>query len=206
MVLPSQVAEHYIHDANFHWLMDSCICRDASGCEDYPVELGCLFLGQAASGINPKLGHRVTKDQALAHMRRCREAGLVHMVGRNKLDQIWLGVGPGERLLTICNCCPCCCLWRVLPSISSRIGDKVTRMPGVSVTVNDRCTGCGTCTGGVCFTDAIQLDGAQAVIGDRCRGCSRCVEICPSNAIEISIEAASVERAIGRISPLVDLS
>ena len=160
MALPSRVVEHFIEQAGVHWIMNACICRDASGCRDYPIDLGCLFLGEAAAGINPALGRRVTKEEALEHARRCREAGLVHLIGRNKLDTVWLGVGPGDRLLTICNCCPCCCLWRVLPHISANIGERVTRMDGVTVAVSDRCIGCGTCaTPGVCFADAIRLEG-----------------------------------------------
>ena len=54
MVLPSQVVEHFIEQAGVHWIMNACICRDANGCEDYPRELGCLFLGEAAAGINPQ--------------------------------------------------------------------------------------------------------------------------------------------------------
>jgi hypothetical protein len=90
--------------------MNTCLCRDAKQCKDYPIDLGCLFLGEAALGINPRLGRGVTKREALEHIRRCREAGLVHLIGRNKLDTVWLGVGPGDKLLTICHCCPCCCL------------------------------------------------------------------------------------------------
>jgi ferredoxin len=207
MVLPSQVVENFIEEANVHWIMNSCICRDAEKCDDYPIHLGCLFLGEAALGINPQLGRRVTKEEALEHVRRCREAGLVHLIGRNKLDTVWLGVGPGDKLLTVCNCCPCCCLWRVLPHVAPQIGAKVTRMPGVTVAVSDRCVGCGTCTGGVCFVDAIQMLGDRAVISDACRGCGHCVSVCPQEAIEISIKVGQfVEKAIARISPLVDVS
>lgn len=207
IVLPSQVLEHLIEKANHHWIMDACICRDASHCEDYPIDLGCLFLGEAVLGINPQLGRRVTKEEALEHVERCREAGLVHLVGRNKLDTVWLGVGPGDKLLTICNCCPCCCLWRVLPNIAPRIGDKVSRMPGVRVNVTERCVGCGTCTQGVCFVDAIHLSEERAVISDACRGCGRCVSICPENAIELSIDDARfADKTVKRLASLVDVS
>ena len=207
MVLPSQVVEHFIEQAGYHWIMNTCICRDAEKCEDYPIDLGCLFLGSAAMGINPKLGRHVTKEEALEHARRCRQAGLVHLIGRNKLDTVWLGVGPGARLLTICNCCPCCCLWRVLPHLSPHIGAKVARMPGVTVAVRDDCTGCGVCAEGTCFVNAIHMVDGRAVIGEACRGCGRCVDVCPQQAIDLSIEYSQfVDKSVARISSLVDVT
>lgn len=206
MVLPSQVVEHFIEKANYHWIMNFCICRESMGCKDYPIDLGCLFLGQAAMGINPQLGRRVTKEEALEHVRRCQEVGLVHLIGRTKLDTLWLGVEPNDKLLTICNCCPCCCLWRVLPHIAPQIGAKVARMPGVEVTVTERCVGCGTCIG-VCFVDAIRLVNGRAVKIDECRGCGRCVDVCPEQAIEVTIANEHfVEQAISQLSSLVDVS
>jgi ferredoxin len=207
VVLPSAVVEHFVQTANYHWIMNTCICRDASKCQDYPTELGCLFLGEAALGINPQLGRRVSKEQAREHVRRCDEAGLVHLIGRNKLDTVWLGVGPGDKLLTVCNCCPCCCLWRVLPHVAPQIGAKITRMPGVTVKVSERCVGCGTCTRDVCFVDAIRVTDSQAIISTECRGCGHCVSVCPEEAIEISIEYEQfVEKSIARLSRLVDVS
>jgi ferredoxin len=207
MVLPSQVVDHFIAEASYHWVMDRCICRDSEGCQDYPVHLGCLFLGQAALDINPKLGRPVSREEAFEHARRCRQAGLVHLVGRNKLDTVWLGVGPGHKLLTICNCCPCCCLWRVLPHVAPGFGDKVHRMPGVTVQVTERCAGCGACTQDVCFVDAIQLLDGRAVRTEGCRACGRCVEVCPEGAIEVVVEdGGSVQEVIERISALVDVS
>jgi ferredoxin len=206
VMLPSQVVAHFIEAASYHWIMDRCLCRDAEKCQDYPIDLGCLFLGEAASGINPKLGRRVTREEALAHVRRCQDAGLVHLIGRNKLDTVWLGVGPGDRLLTICHCCPCCCLWRILPAVRAEIGAGLTRMPGVDVRVSDRCTGCGECARGVCFVDAIQMSEGRAVIEPACRGCGRCVSVCPHGAIELHIEDSDyVQETISRISSRVDV-
>ena len=206
-VLPSHIVEHFVNQANYLWIMDTCICRDASGCRDYPVDLGCLFLGQAAEGINPQLGRRVTREEALLHVQRCREAGLVHLIGRNKLDTVWLGVGPGERLLTVCNCCPCCCLWRMLPQIAPEIGAKITGLPGISVTVTEACQGCGTCTDGVCFVDAIHLVEGRAFISDACRGCGRCVDACPEGALRLSVDDPRlIDISIQTLSSLVDVS
>lgn len=204
MVLPSQIVEYFVHKANYHWIMDFCICRDTAKCKDYPHDLGCLFLGEAAMQINPLLGRKVTKKEALEHVQECRKAGLVHLIGRNKLDAVWLNVGPGNKLLTICNCCPCCCLWRMLPDLAPGISGKVTKMPGVTLTVTDRCTGCGTCEK-VCFVHAITVDD-RAVITEACRGCGRCVEVCPQKAIEISIQGDFIRESIDRIAQLVDVT
>jgi ferredoxin len=206
MVLPSEVVDHFIRRANRRWIMHKCICRDASQCQNHPIDLGCLFLGDATVNINPRQGRPASVEEALEHVRKCREAGLVHLIGRNKLDSVWLNVRPGDKLMTICNCCSCCCLWRILPAVTPRISDKVTRMPGIRVQVSDLCLGCGKCTKGDCFTNAIRLEDGRAVIGEACRGCGRCAEICPNQAILFTVDpSAYVEAAIDRLSKAVDV-
>jgi len=185
-VLPSKIVDHFIEEANHHWIMDFCICRKSDRCEDYPAELGCLFLGEAAKDIDPKFGRTVSKEEALEHVEKCREAGLVHLIGRNKLDPVWLDVRPGKKLMTICNCCPCCCLWKMLPDLAPDIGGKIKKLPGIEIKVSESCIGCGECTK-VCFVDAIQIIEGRATINKECRGCGRCVELCPEDAIEIEI-------------------
>jgi ferredoxin len=205
-VMPSHLLAHFIAKASHRWIMDFCICRESKHCEDYPIDLGCLFLGEAALGINPMLGRLVSRQEAMAHARRGHDAGLVHLIGRNKLDTIWLGTGPGERLLTVCSCCPCCCVCRVLPHLAPQISARYTRMAGVSVGVGDGCVGCGTCTKNVCFVDAIRMGGNHAVITDDCMGCGRCVDACPNGAIELSVDQAHfVEGSIARVSTAVDV-
>lgn len=206
MALPYAAVEHFIQQASHHWIMNECICREAEQCTDYPRDLGCLFLGEPVLGINPKLGRVVSKEEALEHARRCREAGLVHLIGRNKLDTAWLGVGPGRKLLTICNCCPCCCLWRILPQVAPSIGSKVAAMPGVRVTVTDRCVGCGTCSQGVCFVNAIQLSHGRAVISSACRACGRCADVCPEKAIKVTMDEGATASLIERLSSSVDVT
>ncbi|MHA1780264.1 MAG: DUF362 domain-containing protein [Candidatus Thorarchaeota archaeon] len=205
-VLPSAIVHHFIDQASFIWRMNFCVCRLSSDCKDYPIDYGCLFMGEAARGINPEWGREITREEAHEYIKKCGEAGLVHMIGRNKIDTLWLGVGPGEKLLTVCNCCPCCCLWKMLPDIDSEIGRKIMRLPGVHVEVTDDCVGCGICTDGVCFVDAIQLVNGRAVISDMCRGCGRCVEVCPQEAIKLTIEDDySVNRTIQDFTELVDI-
>jgi ferredoxin len=157
--------------------------------------------------INPSFGRLVTRQEALAHARRCREAGLVHLIGRDRVDSIWLGAGPSEQLMTICNCCSCCCLFRILPDLNPAISQKIGRLPGVTVWVDDSCAGCGRCTRDVCFVDAIQMKDGKAEISAECRGCGRCVEVCPRNAIHLRItDDGYMQNAIRRISSLVDVN
>lgn len=207
LAAPAQVVEHFVRAARYHWIMHACICRDASHCRDYPIDLGCLFLGQSVLRINPRLGRLATEAEALEHVRRCREAGLVHLIGRNRLDAVWLDAHPGDRLMTVCNCCPCCCLWKILPDLHHAISAKVARMPGVRVTVTQACAGCGVCADGTCFVDAIRMVDGRAEIGDACRGCGRCAEACPAGAIEVRVEdPLYVENAIARLAPRVDVT
>jgi ferredoxin len=80
-------------------------------------------------------------------------------------------------------------------------------MPGVEVKVGDKCIGCGTCTEGSCFVDAIHLVGKRAVISKECRGCGRCVEVCPQKAIEITInDEEYIKKTITLLESLVDVT
>ena len=207
IALPSDVVRHFVKTAKFRWVMNDCICRSASNCDDYPLDIGCLFLGEATQQINPALGRLVSVEEGLAHVDRCQEAGLVHLIGRNKLDSVWLNARPGEKLLTICNCCECCCLWKILiPNAFQPIGDSVQRLEGVQVTVTDDCQACETCVDH-CFVKAISMNGEKAEISGDCRGCGRCVTICPDEAIKMSIPDIGElnQKLIEKISKLVDV-
>lgn len=208
VVLPSQILDRLIRDSSHHLIMNFCICRTSNKCEDYPRNLGCLFMGKAVTKIDDKLGRLVTMDEALEHVRRCREAGLVHLVGRNKLDTIWLGAGPKEDLLTVCNCCPCCCLWKMLPALAPEIGKRVSGVPGVAVRVDgNRCIGCGRCVDdGICFVGAISLWDKATIDEGMCRGCGRCVEFCPQSAVIIELPSSDyVDEVVRKVESLVDL-
>jgi ferredoxin len=206
LVVPSDVVSHFIEEAKHIFLMDECICRDAAGCQAFDHQIGCIFLGEAVLEINPQLGRLVDKETALAHLARARQAGLVHLVGRDKIDAVWMGVKPYTKLMTICNCCPCCCLFRFLPNLAPKLQKKIERMPGVVVEVTDQCIGCGICAEGLCFINAIHVNNGKANISLDCRGCGNCVEACPQGAIRLRIEREDyIENAIQRLSDAVDV-
>ncbi len=207
VVLPTELMDYFIDRMEQHVIMDFCICRRSMSCKDYPIELGCLFMGEAVTDINPEWGRSVTREEAKAHVRKCEEAGLIHFIGKSKLDTQWLGIGPGEKLLTICNCCPCCCITRGLPYSAPILSNKLVKAPGVNVSINGDCVGCGKCSEeGVCFAGAISMEGDKAEIGDQCRGCGRCTAVCDQEAIKISIDRDQfINETIEQISQVVDV-
>ncbi len=210
IVLPSQVIDHFLRRSRYIFIMNACMCRDSNHCHEYPHELGCIFLGRGVTQIPEKMGRRASPEEAIEHMRKARNAGLVHLIGRNKIDSVWLNTGPKEDLLSICNCCQCCCLWKMLPEMNDTISSGVSRIPGLEVNVlDDRCTGCGACVKeNICFVRAISIeDGIASINESRCKGCGRCAEFCPSHAIEVSLtDPDFFDKAVRKVDPLVDIT
>lgn len=200
IAVPSKVVEHFIEESSYRFIMDFCICRESMKCKNYPIELGCLFMGEAARKIPRELGRPVTKEEALAHVRKCREKGLVHLIGRDKLDETWLGVGSKIPLVTVCNCCECCCLWRMRPYLNEELSSTIKPMPGITIEVTDECNGCGICVEDICFNDGIKIENGKAVLSKDCVICGRCAEKCPQNAIKITIKDTDyIDRTIKRV-------
>jgi len=46
--------------------------------------------GNGVIRISNKLNSIVNSDEAIEHVDKCHEAGLVHIIGRNKIDSVWL--------------------------------------------------------------------------------------------------------------------
>jgi Pyruvate/2-oxoacid:ferredoxin oxidoreductase delta subunit len=206
-VLPSDVVKNLINRADDIFIMNFCICRKSNKCEDYPVDHGCVFMGKGVYKIPPEFGHLATPEEACAYIDECGEQGLVHIIGRNKLDSIWLSTGDKKDLMTICNCCPCCCLWNMTRNISDEIGSLFKRMEGVAVKLDDgKCVQCGSCSE-ICFTKAVKVaDGRFEIDQNLCRGCGRCAEQCPADAITVVYDEGAIDGIADRIGSLVRLN
>lgn len=205
-MLPTKIVEYFIEKSCHRVVMNFCICRDSNHCKDYPIELGCMFMGEAAKGIHPDLGRSVSKEEAREHIRKCEEAGLVHVIGKAKLDTIWLDIHPGSKLFTVCNCCPCCCISKGVPYLGPELANKMSKLPGLKVTINKNCTACGKCLE-ECIYNGMKAEGDKMIITEDCRGCGRCASVCPNNAVEITLEDKTyVDSVIKRLSSKIDVA
>jgi ferredoxin len=207
IALPEEVLDRLIDISNYRVILKQCACRTVYGCEHYPRDVGCIFMGEAARKIPREYGREATKNEAKAHVRKAIDAGLVPIVGEARADYELLRLPYDRRLLTNCFCCECCCLSRAFRRGPVAIVDGILHpVKGLTVEVTDACVGCGTCER-TCFIKAIEVRCGRAVINDYCRVCGRCAAVCPQNAIKLKLDNPhAVDDVVNEILAKVDLS
>ncbi|MEW6555018.1 MAG: 4Fe-4S binding protein [Actinomycetota bacterium] len=204
---PTSIIEHFIRNASHRLILSRCPCRSGNDCQDFDPSFGCTFLGPAVQYVNPEVGRLVSMEEALEHLHQATEAGLVSCVGKFKGDAIMLGVQRDHHdLMTICHCCPCCCISTSIPLASREARDILVKMEGLSITVDEeKCNGCGKCVK-ACIFKQMELVNKKAVIGEECKGCGRCAMVCKQEAISIRIDDPSfIDACIERISTKVNI-
>jgi ferredoxin len=187
-ILPITVLKEMIRRSAHRVILHQCPCRQGMGCQDYPNDIGCIYLGEATKDMDPSFGIHASVDEALAHVDRAVEAGLIPGMGQVDLDCLYLGCLPKTHFASVCFCCSCCCVMYRNGYIWSPDVQKLWhKLEGIKIEVTDTCVGCGECLN-KCWVAAISLEDGQARIDEkRCKGCGICVENCPSNAISIEV-------------------
>lgn len=205
--LPTAIIKEVIKRSEDIVIMNSCLCRTSNNCQDYPQDIGCIFLGPTSRKIPEHIGKKATVEEALAQVDMADEAGLSHIIGRNKIDTVWMNIRPGKGLLTICHCCPCCCLWKVYPNLDNSISDKLEKLDGISVELHEEnCRLCKACLKGACMFQAIGLENGKITINnDICRGCGLCVNACKFDAITIKYSDEAVDSVVNRMYNLIEI-
>ncbi len=206
-VIPKQVVSEIIKKSCHRMIMKVCLCRVGCGCEDYPMELGCIFMGESAKYMDHSIAKPATVEEALEHMDKCIEHGLIPQIGRVDADPFMAGVRDWDHFLTLCFCCTDCCIamrnWEVW---SPKVQERMHSLEGLSIEVTDECNGCKKCEKS-CFTKAITVKNKLAAINDDCRGCGICAEVCPQDAIKISVSDGDrmLTQAFKRIESYSDI-
>jgi ferredoxin len=158
-----------------------------------------MLLGEGSRDVDPGVGRSATAEEGLAHLDRALESGLLPLVGHIFVDKVVFGIDDYSRLLTVCFCCPCCCVIRTeMKGLVSAFPNSLVRLPGVRVEVTDECVGCGECVT-VCPVENVSVIGGKALIGERCLGCGSCARACSRGFIKVAIEpGAQVQEELRR--------
>ena len=188
MPMPLSVLDRCIETASHRVVFDYCFCRKAGNCQNYPVDIGCLMMGDEALEIMGSSGYEVGVEEAKAHARKAIATGLVPIIGKARADGYLFGFRDHDCLLSVCFCCECCCIGRAAGAWSSEVLEEFfPRLDGISIRVTDACDGCGKCVE-KCFVHAIEIKNQKAIIAEDCRVCGRCASVCLNNAIEITMD------------------
>jgi ferredoxin len=209
VALPSRILEEVLRRSSDIFILDECICRGLLKCKNHPADIGCMALGPAARRMHPSHGRFVTVDEGIAHVRRAAAAGLVASMAHVWIDPAAFWTVPFSRLMFICYCDDCCCLYRTHMKHRGPALDRAyRRLPGISVTVDpDLCDGCGICVEH-CFVGEMTVSEGHAVVSPGCKGCGRCFEACPKGALRLEMEDMDllVSRMMERIGEVADIT
>ena len=193
VVVPLDLIKESLKKVDYIVGMDGCLCRQANGCEDFPHDLGCIFMGDAARAVvKHGLGREFTYEEACARVDEAARVGLMGQAVWIEVEQAIWGVRNDlmDHFLEICFCCPCCCIAMRLARNGTE-NERYRFHPSGWTAVPDRtkCIGCGKCVQGHngCPVEAISFgpDGKVQINQESCVGCGVCKERCPVDAIKI---------------------
>lgn len=175
-VRPYESAVDIVNAAQSWGVLD-CICRKQQALVGHacghPVDV-CMAFGETPGAFdNVDWIRKLTREEALATLRRAADAGLVHSVSNNQ-----------RGLWYICNCCTCAC--GILRGIAKLgVAGVVARAAFVNTVDAETCAGCGLCVD-ACQFGALALEHNVAHVDAlRCAGCGVCVRVCPDGALAL---------------------
>lgn len=198
--LPVVLLEEIIKRSKHRVVTKTCTCRHAEDCKDYDKHIGCIHIGEATWEESEGLSHHATVEEAIAHVHKAVDAGLMPFMGRFMPDHVLWDVSLAQPFLTVCFCCPCCCVMfnsyqkGHFTEETNSFGAH-TLLDGVHFHVDEsKCKACGKCAE-LCLTKCIELkDGKPVRDMSRCKGCCACSINCPEKAIDVTMD--DVEGAV----------
>lgn len=195
VVLPIDMMKQAVRQSEYRAIMKKCLCRSAYSCKNFPQDHGCIFIGDGARGlVEGGSAREATVDEALAHIDRAAELGLIGQALWIEVERFLLGVKREKDVahwLEMCFCCPCCCgTFKLTRATNSKDIKGRFRSIGWKAVINDElCTQCQECTE-QCPINAIYLENDSIVINQQeCLGCGFCAAHCPEEAIKLQLQA-----------------
>jgi len=188
VVMPIELMKKAVREASYITIMRACICRDAQKCETYPIDHGCIFIGQGARVLEErKIGRKATVEEALAHIDKGAAAGLVGQSLWIEVEQYVWGMKNEDmhRFLELCFCCPCCCTaFKIFRNSGEDVRQRVRSVGWKAYVDKDITQACGSCKicSQKCPVGAISNPNGLAVVDQKkCVGCGICESECPNS-------------------------
>ncbi|NVM16676.1 MAG: 4Fe-4S binding protein [Candidatus Lokiarchaeota archaeon] len=209
--LPQKLIEYFIDKTNYIYVSAICGCRLNRDCQDHESTIGCMYLGDDVKNLKhpPEKGRFLTREEAKTHVKKAIESGLVPTFGRFIYESTSLSVEDTGHFMSMCFCCPCCCInGKLMQNSTSMLYTRFKRMEGITVEVDsDKCVGCGICLDVCCFVGRNIINDKAVIDQERCLGCGRCERVCPNGAINITLDDPKrLDEFIKRIESSVDVS
>ena len=165
------------------FVVRDCICRKERGLAGkpcrHPAET-CLQFSRQEGAFDrfTYAGRVIDRREALQLLERTEEAGLVHATYNFR-----------EEHAFVCNCCSCCCgFLRGVREFQAPF--VLARSNFIASVDEDRCAGCGRCSGDRCPMGAIRLgERCAEVSAERCIGCGVCAPVCRKLALRLTRRA-----------------
>lgn len=170
-ILPYEIASKLM-EKNEAIAVANCPCRVLGKNCEKPLDVCLAFDGAARFLAERGMARLITLEEAREVLKKAEEAGLVHTGNNN-----------AERLMFLCNCCPCCCHFLMLIT-EHKYSSGLAKSSYQAKLNSDECSGCGICADDRCPVGAFTMEGDLAVLDvGKCIGCGLCVSTCPTSAI-----------------------
>ncbi len=186
---PVELVKEAIRSSSYRVIMNECACRKIEGCEDYPRDIACMFLGEGSKAIvEHGTGREASVEEALAHVDRAIEAGLQIGSYWIEVEQYAWGFQDEDMpdFIAFCFCCPCCCHALMFQNMcKGELKHIVHQSTGWSCQpISYKCVGCGNCVQ-YCPRGNLKLVNGKIQVHESCAGCGLCLKHCPQEALHV---------------------
>ena len=199
VVLPIDMMKRAVRESEYRAIVTECLCRTSYDCKTYPHDHGCLFIGGGARAVvKQRMGREASVEEALAHIDKGAELGLIGQALWIEVERFLLGIKREKDVahwLEMCFCCPCCCGTFKLSRATAQpdIRNRFQSVGWKAVVDDALCVHCGLCVKHCPITVLRMDDDALSIDEQACLGCGFCAKACPKEAIALQLRTPLLE-------------